>query len=78
MMYDTEYYEEVKTDPTSHYRESVDRTVEDLKERQLITDFEQEVLHKGTRTPLFYGLPKIHKVFEHTYSSTKTYLQWLQ
>ena len=31
--------------------------------QQLATEFESNTLIKGSRTPLFYGLPKIYKYF---------------
>ena len=33
----------------------------------LITDFESAKMKEGTRTPRFYGLPKIHKQYSLTF-----------
>ena len=55
-----EFYEEVATDPNPIYKKRFMEAAEDLYQRSLITAFEKKMLEKGVRTPLFYGLPKIH------------------
>ena len=57
------HYEEVSDDPTATYIDKVSKIADDLHKQDLINDFEKATITKGTRTPLFYGLPKIHKVF---------------
>ena len=57
------YYEEVPSDQTASYIDNVSKIAEDLYNQNLINDFEKATITKGTRTPLFYGLPKIHKLF---------------
>ena len=60
LLEDTDFYEEVLTDPNPVYKESFMQAAEDLYNQNLITSFERKMLEKGVRTPMFYGLPKIH------------------
>ena len=60
---DPEFYEEMKEDPNPGYQEKVKQAADELQDQGLINSFENETISKGSRSPLFYGLPKIHKVF---------------
>ena len=53
------HYEELPSDPTESYRDLVNDSIVELY--PYITKFEKKMLKKGSRTPNFYGLPKIHK-----------------
>ena len=60
---DNEYYEEIEHDPDTEYRQVIDSTIDKMSAADLITDFESAKMKEGTRTPRFYGLPKIHKQY---------------
>ena len=68
---DNEYYEEIEHDPNTEYRQVIDSTLDKMSAADLITDFESAKMKEGTRTPRFYGLPKIT-------SSTLTFLHYAQ
>ena len=57
---DNEYYEEIEDDPNTGYRQVIDCTFDKMSATDLITDFESTKMKEGTRTPRFYGLPKLH------------------
>ena len=57
---DPNFYEELPSDSKPEYRDTIDETIDDLLSEEIITDFEAEQMKEGTRTPSFYGLPKIH------------------
>ena len=61
---DPNFYEELPSDPNPEYQDTIDGTMDDLLSEEIITDFEAEQIKEGTRTPSFYGLPKIHKDFD--------------
>lgn len=58
-----DFYEELPSDPTAKYQDDVAHVANEMFHEGLINDFEKDTITKGSRTPLFYGLPKIHKVF---------------
>ena len=60
---DNEYNEETEHDPNTEYRQVIDSTIEKMSAADLITDFESAKMKESTRTPRFYGLPKIHKQY---------------
>ena len=59
----TEHYEELSSDPNPSYKETVQSEVDNLKLNGLISDLEYNNIIKGSRTPFFYGLPKMHNPF---------------
>ena len=61
---DPNFYEELPSDPYPEYRHTIDGTIDDLLSEEIITDFEAEQMKERTRTPSFYGVPKIHKDFD--------------
>jgi hypothetical protein len=64
MLADEEFYKE-EEDRTAEYSDEIKRYIEDLGE--IISKKERKFLLddlKKPRTPVFYGLPKIHKVFK--------------
>ena len=61
---DPNFYEELPSETNSEYRDTIDGRIDDLLSEEIITDFEAEQMNEGTRTPSFYGLPKIHKDFD--------------
>ena len=61
---DPNFYEELPSDPNPEYQDTIDETIDDLLSEEIITDSEAEQMKEGTRTPIFYGLPKIHKDFD--------------
>ena len=60
---ENEYYEETEHDPNTEYRQVIDSTVDKMSATELIIDLESTKMKEGTRTPGFYGLPKIHKQY---------------
>ena len=61
---DKSFYEELDQDPNETYKKLFLNEIQDLSEKKLITKFETYTLQQGHRTPVFYGLPKTHKLFE--------------
>ena len=61
---DPNFYEELPTDPYPKYRTDLDEKIYDLLSSNIINEFEASKLQCGSRTPYFYGLPKIHKKFD--------------
>ncbi|XP_065652814.1 uncharacterized protein LOC136080132 [Hydra vulgaris] len=63
MLEDKSTYEDLKEDPTSCITNKVLREIEDMRRSMIITKRISEFIYPGTqiRTPLFYGLSKIHK-----------------
>lgn len=60
-----EYYEEQESDQNLKYTEEVFQLTDEMRKNQLISDDDVSFLNqKNPRTPLFYGLPKIHKIFD--------------
>ena len=62
---DKEFYEELPENSNITYKKEIDAKVDTLLSNDIITEFEASNLTLGTRTPCFYGLPKIHKLFDH-------------
>ena len=66
MLHDTEFYQTEPTDKNKEFADNIKRNVEDLEKKKYITDKEKKFLLDDLdepRTPIFYGLPKIHKLF---------------
>ena len=61
---DPTFYEELPTDPNPKYRTDLDQKIDDLLSSNIINEFEASKLQCRSRTPYFYGLPKIHKMFD--------------
>ena len=59
----TDFYEEVPNDANPEYKAKINDKINDLLSKELINDFEASNLKQGSRTPHFYGLPKIHKEY---------------
>ena len=57
---DPNFYEELPADPNPKYRTDLDQKIDDLLSSNIINEFEASKLQCGSRTPYFYGLPKIH------------------
>ena len=63
----TEFYEKLENDPNGEYAELVNKKAEEMKSGKLITEKEAKFITADLadpRTPIFYGLPKIHKNFK--------------
>ena len=58
---DKSYYEEVPEDPNPKYRKELDEIISEMNDLDYIGETEETRLREGSRTPCFYGLPKIHK-----------------
>jgi hypothetical protein len=59
----SEHYTELKEDPNPFYKEQIMAEISSLKANDYINKFEESMLIEGSRTPSFYGLPKLHKAF---------------
>ena len=59
----TEYYEELSYDPNDQYKQSIRKEMDKMWQMDCITDLEHFTLNDGSCTPLYDGLPKLHKVF---------------
>ena len=59
----TDHYMELKEDPNPEYKEKILKEIDSLKASNYINDFEESMMLEGSRTPAFYGLPKLHKLF---------------
>ena len=59
---DPNFYEELPADPNPKYRTDLNEKIDDLLSSNIIN--ESSKLQDGSRTPYFYGLPKIHKKFD--------------
>ena len=59
----TDFYEELPNDANPEYKAKINDKIDDLLSKELINDFEASNLKQGSRTPHFYGLPKIHKEY---------------
>ena len=67
LLNDREFYEKLDANPTLIYTEEVQQKIDDMLKSNYITKQEYNFLAENLdnpRTPLFYGLPKIHKIFE--------------
>ena len=61
------FYEKLDANPTLIYTDEVKQKVDDMLKNNYITKQEYNYLTENLenpRTPLFYGLPKIHKIFD--------------
>ena len=64
---DGEFYSKLGEDPNKSYAEEVKAQAEKLLQDELILEEEFQFItaeNEDPRTPLFYGLPKVHKLFE--------------
>ena len=64
---DREFYEKLDANPTLIYTKEVKQKIDDMLKNNYITKHEYNYLTESLenpRTPLFYGLPKIHKIFD--------------
>ena len=59
----TDFYEELPNDANPEYKAKINDKIDDLLSKELINDFEASNLKQGSRTPHFYGLPKMHKEY---------------
>ena len=67
LLNDREFYEKLDVNQTLIYTEEVKQKIDGMLKNNYITKWEYNYLVenlKNPRTPLFYGLPKIHKIFE--------------
>ena len=60
---DPNFYEELPADPNPKYRTDLDKKIDNLSSN-IIDEFQASKFQDGSRTPYFYGLPKIHKKFD--------------
>ena len=63
MLSNSSYYEEVPEDPNPKYRKELDKIISEMNDLDYIGKTEETRLREGSRTPCFYGLPKIHKSY---------------
>ena len=64
---DREFNEKLDPNPTLNYTEKVKQKIDDMLKNNCITKQEYNCLTENLenlRIPLFYGLPKIHKIFD--------------
>jgi hypothetical protein len=62
-----EFYTTIKDDPTEEMCDQIRTEIQDMLEKELISKKESQLLTENLDQPrmsIFYGLPKIHKVFE--------------
>ena len=59
----TDFCEELQSDPNPDYRIEIDRVIDDLKHHDFITEFESQKMKEGNHTLCFYGLPKTDKQY---------------
>ncbi|XP_066926567.1 uncharacterized protein [Clytia hemisphaerica] len=60
------FYEQLDTDSNQNYADTIRKEIDNLKSKSKITNKEHVVLTEhlsNPRTPVFYGLPKLHKNF---------------
>ena len=63
----TNFYNQLDEDPNTSFAEEVKSRTESLLNQNMISEEESQFITSDTenpRTPLFYGLPKIHKQFD--------------
>ena len=58
---DSNFWEELPSDSNPDYRAKIDQKTDELLSSEVINNFETSKLKSGSRTPQFYGLPKLHK-----------------
>ena len=73
---DPNFYEELPSDPNPEHQDTIDEMIDDILSEEIITDFETEQVKERTRTPSFYGLPKIHKEF-YSFLPLRPILKWI-
>ena len=61
---DPNFYEELPSDPNPDNRGKIDQKIDELLSSELINEFEASKLKSRSRTPQFYGLPKLHKEYD--------------
>lgn len=62
LLNDTNFYLQLKRDPTSTYQQKANKLISELKSKKLIDDNQAHSLRIYNHiTPKFYGQPKIHK-----------------
>ena len=67
LLNDREFYEKLDANPTLIYTKEVKQKIDDMLKNSYITKQEYNYLSENLenpRTPLYYGLPKIHKIFD--------------
>ena len=67
LLNDRDFYEKLDANPTLIYTEERKQKNDDMLKNNYITKQEYNYLAKNLenpRTPLFYGLPKIHEIFD--------------
>ena len=67
LLNDREFYEKLDANPTLIYTKEVKQKIDDMLKNNYIMKQEHNYLAENLeypRTPLFYGLPKIHKIFD--------------
>ena len=67
LLNDREFCEKLDANPTLIYTEEVKQKIDDMLKNSYITKQEYNYLAENSenpQTPLFYGLPKIHKIFD--------------
>ena len=65
LLKDDEYYKEENTDRSKEFANEIKGNIEEMND--LLTNKEKKFLLEdldNPRTPVFYGLPKIHKIFD--------------
>ena len=66
-MSNDKFYELLSSDPNEEYASEVQHIVDDLKNQAVISEADHKFLTQDlehVETPIFYGLPKIHKMFD--------------
>ena len=66
MLSDTEYYQSEGVDRNQEFAEEIRRNVNEMESNKYINNKEKNYLLQdldNPRTSIFYGLPKIHKLF---------------
>ena len=61
------FYEKLSRDPNKDYASDVRRIADDLKDQNVIGEADYKFITQHLdqiETPIFYGLPKIHKMFD--------------
>ena len=58
-----EHYTELQTDPNPRFKEEILVEINTMKNSDPINKFEEAMLTEVSRTPVFYGSPKLHKSF---------------
>ena len=67
LLNDREFYEKLDANPTLIYTKELKQKMDDMLKNSYITKQECNYLTENLeipRTPIFYGLPKIYKIFD--------------